>query len=143
MPDIATLSWRGDNSWKPSLTFVLPVPSLLVHPDGRRKKPSFLTRWSQGSGWLCLLELKRTSFPSCLRRKERLPSILSPKPRSQQLGRVANTPAFGSVLVLFLSFSPPGMALPHPRPRIADTYILGSCLPPTGLLAFSCPSHTR
>lgn len=66
------LSWKGDNSWKPSLTFVLPVPSLLVHPDGRRQKPNILTRRSQNSGWMCLYEVERTSFPSCLCRKERL-----------------------------------------------------------------------
>lgn len=72
LPDAATLSWKGDNSWKPSLTFVLPVPPLLVHPDRRRQKPNILTRRSQGSDWLCLLEVKRTSFPICLCRKERL-----------------------------------------------------------------------
>lgn len=43
---------------------------------------------------------------------------------------------------LFVS-PPPGVALPHPRPKSADTYILGSWLPPTGLLAFSCPSQTH
>lgn len=72
LPDVATLSWKGDNSWKPFLTFVLPVLPLLVHPDGRRQKPNILTRRSQGSDWLCLREVKRTSFPRCLCRKERL-----------------------------------------------------------------------
>lgn len=58
--------------------FPCPMP-VLVYPGGRRQRRSALIGKAQAPGWICLYEVKRTSFQAVrTEKRHRLPSVSSP-----------------------------------------------------------------